>query len=97
MARAISVFGRVPFFFYLLHIPVIHALALVVSGVREGAVNPWLFENHPMGNPPPPAGYAWSLPLLYGVWIVTVVALYFVCRGYAGFKARRSEWWWRYV
>ena len=61
VARWLTVFGRVPFFFYLLHIPLIHAIALVVSTVRLGEVSPWLFTNHPMGNPPPPPGYTWSL------------------------------------
>ena len=90
-------FGRVPFFFYLVHIPLIHALALLVSKVRSGSVSPWLFENHPMGNPGPPDGYAWSLPLLYLVWAVATVLLYFVCRWFAALKARRTDWWLRYL
>jgi hypothetical protein len=56
VARA-GTFGRVPMFYYLFHIPVIHLAAIVVSLVREGSVNPWLFMNHPMGNPPAPDGY----------------------------------------
>src|SRR4029077_4400495 len=79
IARAIKLFGRVPFFFYMLHIPLIHALALLVSKIRLGYVSPWLFANHPMGNPEPPDGYAWSLPLLYLVWAITIVLLYFAC------------------
>src|SRR5271169_6438282 len=68
LTRRIILFGRVPFFFYMLHIPLIHALALVVSKIRLGVVSPWLFANHPMGNPEPPEGYIWSLPLLYLIW-----------------------------
>jgi uncharacterized membrane protein len=97
LARWLTVFGRVPFFFYVLHIPLIHALALVVSALRQGAVDPWLFTNHPMGNPPPPEGYTWSLPLLYGVWAVAVTVLYVTCRWFADLKARRQEWWLRYL
>ena len=97
LARWITVFGRVPFFYYLLHIPLIHALALVVSVARLGAVSPWLFTNHPMGNPPPPDGYTWSLPLLYLVWAVAVVPLYYACRWFADLKARRQDWWLRYL
>ena len=92
VAQAISVFGRVPFFFYVLHIPLIHALALVVSRVRLGAVSPWLFTNHPAGSPPPPDGYRWSLGLLYAVWAIAIVLLWFACRWYAGVKARRGGW-----
>ena len=97
VARWVTVFGRVPFFFYVLHIPLIHAMALLVSSIREGTVNPWLFANHPMGNPPPPEGYTWSLGLLYLVWAVAIVILYFACRWFADLKARRKEAWLSYV
>ena len=97
IARAVTVFGRVPFFFYMLHIPLIHLLALFVSKVRLGFVSPWLFANHPMGNPEPPDGYVWSLPLLYLVWAITIALLYFACRWFAALKLRRSDWWLQYL
>jgi uncharacterized membrane protein len=97
VSRWLTVFGRVPMFFYLLHIPLIHALALVVSGIRLGEVSPWLFANHPVGPPPPPDGYAWSLGLLYLIWAIAVVLLYFPCRWYAELKARRQDWWLKYL
>ena len=97
LARRVSLFGRVPFFYYMLHIPLIHALALVVSKIRLGFVSPWLFTNHPMGNPEPPEGYAWSLPLLYLVWGIAIVLLYFACRWFAELKAKRNDWWLRYL
>jgi uncharacterized membrane protein len=96
-ARWLTVFGRVPFFYYVLHIPLIHVLALMVSAIRFGEVSPWLSESHPMAPPPPPEGYVWSLPLLYLVWAVAIVLLYVACRWYAGLKARRTDWWLRYV
>jgi uncharacterized membrane protein len=97
LANWLTVFGRVPFFFYLLHIPLIHALALIVSLLRQGSVNPWLFANHPMGNPPPPEGYTWSLGLLYVVWAVAMVLLYLACRRFAELKTRRTDAWLRYL
>jgi uncharacterized membrane protein len=97
VARAIILFGRVPFFFYMLHIPLIHALALLVSKIRLGFVSPWLFTNHPMGNPEPPEGYVWSLPLLYLIWAITIVLLYFACQWFAALKAKRNDWWLQYL
>jgi uncharacterized membrane protein len=91
--RWLDVFGRVPLFFYVLHIPLIHATACVVSLIRTGAVDPWLFTNHPMMNPEPPAGYTWGLGLLYLVWIIVIVLLFLACRWYARYKAtHRSPW-----
>jgi len=97
LARRITLFGRVPFFFYMLHIPLIHALALVVSKIRLGYISSWLFTNHPMGNPEPPDGYVWSLLLLYAVWGIAIVVLYFACRWFADLKARRTDWWLKYI
>jgi hypothetical protein len=87
----------VPFFYYMLHIPLIHLLAIGVSLATTGAVSPWLFENHPMGNPPPPPGYMWSLGTLYLVWAMAIALLYPACRWFAGLKARRTDWWLGYL
>jgi len=97
VAQWLTVFGRVPFFYYVLHIPLIHGIALVVSKIRTGSVDPWLFTNHPMGNPPAPDGYTWSLGLLYLVWAIAVVLLYVPSRWYSDLKARRSDWWLKYL
>lgn len=86
-AAIVTTFGRVPMFYYLLHIPLIHAAACVVSLIREGRINPWLFGNHPVDPPPLPDGYPWSLGLLYLVFAICVVLLYFPCRWYAGVRA----------
>jgi hypothetical protein len=87
----------VPMFYYLLHIPLIHALACVVSLVRTGSVSPWLFGNHPLWPPDQPEGYRWSLALMYLVTIVAVVLLYFACRWYARVKATSPRPWMKYV
>jgi uncharacterized membrane protein len=97
VARVLIVYGRVPFFYYVLHIPLIHVAAVVVSLVREGRVNPWLLANHPMGNPPPPSGSVWSLPLLYLVTVVVVAVLYVPCRWMGSLKQRRGDAWLRYL
>jgi uncharacterized membrane protein len=91
LAKIIQVFGRVPMFYYLLHIPLIHFAGCVVSLIREGHVDAWLFTNHPMDPGPLPAGYMWSLPLLYLVYAVCVVALYFPCRWYSDLKAKKRS------
>lgn len=88
VAHFFETFGRVPFFFYVLHIPLIHFAAIIVSLLREGSVNAWLFTNHPMANPPPPTGYTWSLLLLYAVWCVVILVLYPLCRWYGALKRR---------
>jgi uncharacterized membrane protein len=83
----LTVFGRVPLYFYLLHIPLIHLSALAIAAMRTPSQVSWLFENHPMAMGPVPEGYRWSLSLLYLVVFVDVWLLYFLCRRYAQYKA----------
>jgi uncharacterized membrane protein len=94
---ATTTFGRVPLFYYLLHIPLIHAAAIIVSLLREGGVNRWLFGNHPMAPPPVPDGYTWSLTLLYAVFAICVIALYFPCRWFARYRATHRSGWLSYL
>jgi uncharacterized membrane protein len=91
VTSVLKIFGRVPFFYYMLHIPLIHFSAIIVSLVRTGSVAPWLFMNHPVMNPPSPPGYVWSLGLLYLVWLIVVAVLYLPCRWFAGLKQRRKD------
>jgi uncharacterized membrane protein len=97
LAGILETFGRVPLFYYMLHIPLIHLAAVCVSLIRTGAVTPWLFANHPLNPGRSPEGYMWSLPLLYLVWAIVVVMLYFPCRWYAGLKARSKRPWLSYL
>jgi uncharacterized membrane protein len=95
--KMLATFGRVPLFFYLLHIPLIHALACVVSVARQGRVDPWLFTNHPIEPGPLPNGYRWSLLLLYGVFAAAIALLYLPCKQYAELKATGRYPWLRYL
>ena len=97
LAGALATFGRVPMFYYLLHIPTIHLAAMVVSVVRTGSVTPALIGNFPLDPPKMPEGYRWSLPLLYLVWALCIALLYVACRWYAGVKARRKGGWLKYI
>jgi uncharacterized membrane protein len=93
LSRWLSVFGQVPFFYYVLHIPLIHLVAVVISLVRTPESTGWLIGNHPMMPADVPAGYMWSLPLLYLVTALVVIALYFPCRWFAQQKAAARKPW----
>jgi len=96
--RPALVFGKVPMFYYLLHIPLIHLLAVAVCYVRYGHVY-WMFESPSLGQFPitPPPGWGYSLPIVYLVWMIIVVSLYPLCRWFAGVRQRRSDAWLSYL
>ena len=97
LTRVLAVLGSVPLFFCLLHIPLIHGLALVVATARMPSALPWLFTNHPMHPPEVPPGYTWPLPLVYGITVLAIAALYAPCRWYARVRAERRWAWAGYV
>lgn len=88
-------FGRVPMFYYLLHIPAIHVAALITWLIRDGAMKAGRFATAPFVGMPPEE--RWSLPLLYLVFVIVVALLYVPCRWYAARKASRPAPWMRYI
>jgi uncharacterized membrane protein len=89
--------GKVPMFYYLLHIPLIHLIAVAVCYARYGQVH-WMFESPSLGQFPitPPPGWGYSLPIVYLVWAAVVLTLYPLCRWFASLKQRRSDAWLSY-
>jgi hypothetical protein len=97
--KPVLVFGRVPLFYYLLHLPLIHSLAVLASYLHYGQAN-WWFGNPPQGPNTPdlrPSDYGYCLPIVYLVWLGVVLALYPVCRWFAEIKRRRRERWLSYL
>jgi uncharacterized membrane protein len=93
----LTTLGRVPLFYYLLHIPLIHLLALGFDALRHPAAVPWMFDNHPAMVGPAPDGSVWSLWELYLVFTVALVILTFACRWYAEVRRTSTRRWLRYL
>lgn len=97
LAAPVIVFGRVPFFFYVLHLYLIHGLATLLlafmghdwqeyifsaSGIRSGALS----------------NYGFGLGLVYVIWISVVLLLYPICKWYQTYRENHpSKWWLRYL
>ena len=93
VAAFIITYGRVPFIYYVAHIFLIHAAAVVLAWIQCGTAS-FLFRHGPGARP---ATYGLSLAGVYVVWLLVVVALYPLCRWFADLKQRRSDWWLSYL
>ena len=97
LSRILTMFGRVPMFYYLAHIPLIHITAIAVNLLREGrtfsewyATAPYVWFQED--------GHQWPLTLLYLVFVIDVVILYFLCRWYERYKfAHPDSTWVKYI
>ena len=92
--QPIVVFGRVPLFYYLLHLPLIHGLSVLVAFLRHGRAD-WLLANP--GDAARPENFGFGLPVVYLVWIGIVAALYPVCQWFAQVKQRHKSAWLSYL
>jgi hypothetical protein len=91
----ISVYGSVPFFYYVLHFYLLHSLLVVVffatghnaSQIVDPEI-PFLFR---------PATFGFSLPVVYLIWLAVVVSLYYPCMWFADYKKKYNYRWLKYA
>jgi len=98
LLRPALIIGKVPLFFYVLHFYLIHLLAVAACYLRFGNVS-GMFQSPDLGHFPftAPPGWDIGLPTIYLLWVCVVLALYPLCRWYAGVKRRRKDWWLSYL
>ena len=90
--------GRVPMFYFLAHVLVIHLIATVAAIARYGSAaiatqSPTL-DKYPMTQPP---DWPASLPVVYATWVLALLILFPLCRWYARYKATHSSPWLSYL
>jgi len=88
-------FGRVPFFYYIIHFYLIHALCVIAFYVSGNGNDQIVDPNTPFYFRPQVFGY--NLWIVYGIWALVILLLYPLCRWYERYKASRSSWWLSYV
>jgi len=88
-------FGQVPFFFYVLHIPLLHLGGILLATTVFGEAS-WIY-----GAPlkVSPEGYSYGFELLptYLAWICVLLLLYYPSKWFAQLKQRRKDWWLSYL
>jgi uncharacterized membrane protein len=95
LANFFIVFGRVPFFYYVVHFFFIHILCVIaffISGYTTKDIipksTPFLFR---------PDDFGYSLPVVYAIWFFIIITLYPLCKWYSKYKSTRHQWWLSYV
>jgi uncharacterized membrane protein len=100
-ANPLTVFGRVPLFYFILHFCLIHTLAVTAAWLRYGtAAARFTFTPLPsMGGDRRlfPLDFGYSLWAAWGAWALTVALLYPICLWFAKLKSARRDWWLSYL
>jgi uncharacterized membrane protein len=97
-SEKLVVFGRVPFFYYIVHIFLIHLLAMagaVISGYRWSD----MILNTRMNMTPALKGYGFNLLTVYLLWAGLIFVMYPFCKWYYGYKRTHlsSRRWLSYI
>jgi len=89
-AEPVSIYGRVPLIYYVVHLALIHTVAIVLAWPALGSAAvtyPFLMRG----------GLGYSLPVVYALWAAVVLALYPACRWFAAVKRRSDTPWMSYL
>jgi uncharacterized membrane protein len=95
LTKIFTVYGSVPFFYYVLHFYLIHIITVVLffaSGYNTSQIvdpkSPFLFR---------PSTFGYDLGIVYLVWLFVIIVLYFPCRWFSKYKKTHRQWWLSYL
>jgi len=91
LSRILLVYGRVPLFYYVLHLYLLHIMAIVIAlafhqPLWHGSVIADFAQR--------PFGYGHGLPFVWAMWILAVAILYLPCLWFMKFRSRHRDWTW---
>jgi uncharacterized membrane protein len=96
-ARFFRILGSVPMFAYVLHLYLVHALAILLHLIWHQQISSQFnFVAKVFTTPQVAEGTGLPLPLVYVTWLIVIAILYPLCRWYAQIKKRRTDWWLSY-
>lgn len=96
ITEVFTVYGRVPFLYYVLHFYVLHVVCMFLFLARGHTFNeglnttgsPFKFVN---------AGEGYNLGVVYIIWIALIIILYPVCKWFSNYKQTHKKWWLSYL
>jgi uncharacterized membrane protein len=94
LLKPLIIFGRVPLFFYIIHLWLIHFSAVLLALPKYGfkaIVLPYLLSSAM------PKDYGYNLHHVYVIWIILILVLYLICNWFADYKVKNKSWWLKFL
>ncbi len=95
LSKRVIIFGKVAFFYYVLHVFLIHSISWLAFFLSGHSWNDLVFNQFREGSLPSASGH--PLWIVYIVWMLVIIILYFPCRWYSKYKATHKHWWLSYI
>ena len=85
----VTVYGKVPLFYFLIHLYILHSLMLIMVFMQGFTWSAFIFGGFNFGRPKSGSGVAlWAI---YLIWISVLIVLYPLCKWYGLYKAKHKE------
>lgn len=99
LTKRLLVLGRVPLFFYVVHLYLIHTLARLLYWIARGEpLSPLQAAyNQAFNGQPWPAIYGFDLSVAYAGWVVVLLLLFPMCHWFGKAKRNGKGWFWTYI
>jgi uncharacterized membrane protein len=96
-ATRLVTIGRVPMFFYIIHVYIIHLFAMFAAKFTGFNFSDMVIDRFVILQPEL-KGYGFDLWVVYLIWISIILILYPICKWYDAYKsANRDKWWLSYL
>ena len=95
VTRFFAIFGRVPFFYYIVHFYLIHLLCVIAFFATGHTTDQIVTPQFPFLFRPPTFGF--NLAIVYAVWMFVIAILYPLVKRYDVYKQRNKKWWLSYL
>lgn len=98
ISEKIEVFGRTPFFFYVIHVYAIHLLAMIGALISGYPLSSMILSDR-VNRVPELKGYGFDLVIVYLVWLGLILLLYPCCKWFGRYKKNHQsrQWWLSYL
>jgi uncharacterized membrane protein len=90
-----SIYGRVPMLYYIAHLYLIHLIGVIIFYAAGFTSKDIITPGSPFFFRPPGLGF--TLPGVYTIWVIVVLALYPLCKWYDLYKSTHKKWWLSYL
>ena len=97
LTKFVTVYGRVPFFYYVIHFYLIHTISMLFFLARGHSFASGIYNDFRTGPNFIVPGEGYSLWVVYAVWLFVVISLYPVCKWFSEYKKTHTQWWLSYL
>ncbi len=96
LSQIVSVYGKVPLFYFLIHFFLIHLIMLALMFLQGFSWSQMDFASGTFGRPKEIQSGV-ELWVIYLIWIGVVIILYKPCLWFGKYKSEHKQWWLKYI